>query len=98
MATAAIMMAVDKVRGNTELCTHPEYQKRLAAGAISVKGRQERVIEPKAKMSVLIFLIGLLAVMGYATAISENVGLITDPVMTRDQAIIAFMPVSYTHL
>jgi anaerobic C4-dicarboxylate transporter DcuA len=29
--------------------------------------------------------------MAYATAISKNVGLITDPVMTRDQAIIAFM-------
>jgi anaerobic C4-dicarboxylate transporter DcuA len=46
---------------------------------------------PGAKLSVLIFLIGLLGVMGYATAISKNVGLITDPVMTRDQAIIAFM-------
>ena len=32
MATAAIMMAVDKVRGSTELSTHPEYQRRLAAG------------------------------------------------------------------
>jgi anaerobic C4-dicarboxylate transporter DcuA len=51
----------------------------------------DRVIAPKAKLSVLIFLIGLLSVMGYATAISKNVGLITDPVMTRDQAIIAFM-------
>jgi anaerobic C4-dicarboxylate transporter DcuA len=91
MATAAIMMAVDKVRGNTELSTHPEYEKRLAAGTVIVKGRQEREIAPRAKMSVLIFLIGLLAVMGYATAISTNVGLITDPVMTRDQAIIAFM-------
>src|SRR5450756_326237 len=111
MATAAIMMAVDKVRGNTELSTHPEYEKRLAAGTVIVKGRQEREIAPRAKMSVLIFLIGLVAVMGYATAISTNVGLITDPVMTRDQAIIAFMlstatliilackaPVSYTHL
>jgi len=134
MATAGIMMAVDKVRGTTELSTHPEYQRRLAAGTVKVKERrqpamasgtgsitgntglgadvesqprqavgtlvreeqvreprQERVIEPRAKLSVLIFLVGLLSVMGYATAISKNVGLITDPVMTRDQAIIAFM-------
>jgi anaerobic C4-dicarboxylate transporter DcuA len=137
MATAGIMMAVDKVRGTTELSTHPEYQRRLAAGTVKMKSRQEpvlatgtggartsevsanagsqsgggvgtlareahdvhdvpevhegRVIAPKAKLSVLIFLIGLLSVMGYATAISKNVGLITDPVMTRDQAIIAFM-------
>ena len=129
MATAAIMMTVDKVRGTTELSTHPEYQRRLAAGtvtvrvhqeseitseaklsvmagdrvggstglapvaagAVTVSGRQAREILPRAKMSVLIFLLGLLSVMGYATAISKNVGLITDPVMTRDQAIIAFM-------
>jgi anaerobic C4-dicarboxylate transporter DcuA len=138
MATAGIMMAIDKVRGTTELATHPEYQKRLAAGTVKVKGASSQVaaatgagtastrttqvaanagvgssggvgtlarplasevpavhhgavLAPKAKLSVLIFLIGLLSVMAYATAISKNVGLITDPVMTRDQAIIAFM-------
>jgi anaerobic C4-dicarboxylate transporter DcuA len=134
MATAGIMMAIDKVRGTTELSTHPEYQRRLAAGTVKVKERRqpamasasgsstgsgelsanagsqagqavgtlvreeqvrdeqpERVIAPSAKLSVLIFLVGLISVMGYATAISKNVGLITDPVMTRDQAIIAFM-------
>ena len=128
MATAAIMMAIDKIRGTTELSTHPEYQRRLAAGTVKIKGRQPQVMAsgttgavapqasvnadsalggpagtlvreddpakimaPKAKLSVLIFLFGLLSVMAYATAISKNVGLITDPVMTRDQAIIAFM-------
>ena len=134
MATAGIMMAVDKARGTTELSTHPEYQRRLAAGTVKMKSlpqpvlatgnagastsevsanagsqlgggvgtlarevhdvhdvHEDRVIARKAKLSVVIFLIGLLSVMGYATAISKNVGLITDPVMTRDQAIIAFM-------
>ena len=91
MATAAIMMALDKVRGTTELSTHPEYQRRLAAGAVTVKGRQDRQIAPRARLSVLIFLIGLLCVMGYATAISPNVGLITNPVMPRDAAIITYM-------
>jgi len=129
MATAGIMMAIDKVRGTTELSTHPEFQRRLAAGTVTGMERQqpvvatsgagrtgpgghrvnadsapgggvatlvrtehkERVISPSAKLSVVIFLVGLLSVMGYATAISKNVGLITDPVMTRDQAIIAFM-------
>ena len=129
MATAGIMMAIDKVRGTTELSTHPEFQRRLAAGTVTGMERQSpavsasgtggtgpgehsvnaesapsggvatlvrtehkgRVISPSAKLSVVIFLVGLLSVMGYATAISKNVGLITDPVMTRDQAIIAFM-------
>ncbi len=91
MATAAIMMALDRVRGITELSTHPEYQRRLAAGTVTVKGRQDREIAPRARLSVLIFLIGLLCVMGYATAISPNVGLITNPVMPRDAAIITYM-------
>ena len=130
MATAAIMMAVDKVRGTTELSTHPEYQRRLAAGTVVVQERQpqgiasgagstdgstssehqpqlaagsllieerqeselvSRQIAPRAKLSVLIFLTGLIGVMGYATAISKNVGLITNPVMTREEAIVAFM-------
>ncbi len=91
MATAAIMMAIDKVRGTTDLSTHPEYQRRKAAGTVTAKGRQFREIAPRARLSVIIFLIGLLAVMGYATAISEKVGLVTNPVMGRDAAIITFM-------
>ena len=92
MATAAIMMALDKARGTTALGTHPEYQRRLAAGTVQAgKGEAARQILPGAKRSVLIFLVGLVAVLGYATAISGKVGLISDPVMGRDAAIIAFM-------
>ena len=58
MATAATMMALDKVRGTSELSTDPEYQRRLAAGTVSVKGRHAREILPGARLSVLIFLIG----------------------------------------
>jgi anaerobic C4-dicarboxylate transporter DcuA len=91
MATAAIMMGLDKARGATSLSTHPEYQRRLAAGTITAKKGQDRRIAPGAKRSVLIFLIGLVCVVGYATAISDKVGLIAKPVMGRDVAIIAFM-------
>ncbi len=91
IATAAIMMFIDKARGNTELSTHPEYQRRMEAGTVSVQKATARSILPRARLSVVIFLLGLLGVMGYATAISENVGLITNPVMERDFAIIAFM-------
>jgi anaerobic C4-dicarboxylate transporter DcuA len=91
MATAAIMMGLDKVRGTTELSTHPEYQRRLAAGTVTARTRQDHQVLPWAKRSVLIFLVGLVCVMGYATAISDKVGLIEKPVMGRDFAIIAFM-------
>jgi anaerobic C4-dicarboxylate transporter DcuA len=91
MATAAIMTALDKVRGTTELSTHPEFMRRMAAGTVTMAKREDRVILPRAKLSVIIFVIGLIAVMAYATAISDKVGLLDNPVMTRDSAIIAFM-------
>ncbi|MEO5651980.1 MAG: anaerobic C4-dicarboxylate transporter [Marmoricola sp.] len=91
MATAVIMMAIDKVRHTTDLDTHPEYQRRLALGTVSVKGPVERQLLPHARLSVLIFAVGLVAVVGYSVIISEKVGLVTDPVMERDSAIIAFM-------
>jgi anaerobic C4-dicarboxylate transporter DcuA len=91
VATAAIMMAIDKARGDTSLGSHPEYQRRMAAGTVSMNESTGHAILPRARLSVMIFLIGLLGVMGYATAISENVGLISDPVMERDAAIITFM-------
>lgn len=50
-----------------------------------------RQIPVHAKRSVLIFVVGLIAVMGYATVISEKLSLITEPIMTRDAAIIAVM-------
>ena len=127
MATAAIMVALDRSRGTTELSTHPEYQRRLAAGTAGLGGLQSRsdasapegsgarngqpdplggtapagtlvldrapgrLIAPRAKVSVLIFLGGLVAVMAYATIISEKLGLVTEPVMGRDAAIITIM-------
>ena len=124
MATASIMMLLDKMRGTTALDTHPEYLRRRAAGTLAgpstglvldlprgsspaaipvgdvlVQAVQPpalqvaQVVQPVAasKRSVLIFLGGLVAVLGYATAISEKVGLIAEPVMTRDAAIISIM-------
>ena len=92
MATAAIMMAIDKMRGTTELATDPEYIRRVEAGLVlPVKRTEKPALPAGAKRSVLIFLFGLLCVMSYATAISPRVGLVTNPVMGRDAAIISFM-------
>ncbi|MBP6562884.1 MAG: C4-dicarboxylate ABC transporter, partial [Neisseriaceae bacterium] len=49
------------------------------------------ILKPRAKLSVGLFLLGIVAVMLYATAISPSVGLITDPVLGRDDAIVVFM-------
>lgn len=92
ICTAAIMTVWDRMRGTDKLDRLPEYQRRLAAGTVSMPSPEdERKIDPAAKRSVWIFLVGLIAVMVYATIISDKVGLISDPVMGRDDAIIAIM-------
>ncbi|WP_370894476.1 anaerobic C4-dicarboxylate transporter [Janibacter sp. GXQ6167] len=92
MLTALVFFLWDKARPRNALEFDPVYQERLASGKVSPPApHARRELAPYAKRSVLIFLIGLLAVMSYATIISDKVGLIEEPVMARDQAIIAFM-------
>ena len=91
MCTAAIMIFIDKVRGTSALDTYPEYQRRMAAGTVTVASTEKRELKKGAKLSVLIFLIGLVTVMTYATLTSDKVGVIANPVMARDAAIIAIM-------
>jgi anaerobic C4-dicarboxylate transporter DcuA len=75
-----------------ELKDDPVYQDRMAKGLVSTSaGARQREIKPAAKRSVLIFLLGLIGVVSYATAISGNVGLIEDPVLARDHAIMTIM-------
>ncbi|UMX49826.1 hypothetical protein MJ390_02845 [Klebsiella pneumoniae] len=59
----------------------------------SQTARQRGVFElqPHAKRSVPLFLIGIVAVMFYATAISDTVGLIKNPVLPRNEAIVVFL-------
>lgn len=68
-----------------------EYQRRLAAGEVSLRGTQERVIKPGARRSVALFVGAVVIVMLYATAISESVGLIRNPAIDRNSAIIGIM-------
>ncbi|MGI9281990.1 MAG: anaerobic C4-dicarboxylate transporter [Endozoicomonas sp.] len=71
------------------------YQERLKAGLITLretKARQER--KKGAGLSVVIFALSILAVVLYATAISGNVGLIENPVLPRDSAIMVFMMIA----
>jgi anaerobic C4-dicarboxylate transporter DcuA len=76
-----------------DLKDDPIYQERLAKGLIKVTPENEvdKVISSEAKRSVLIFAISIIAVVFYATAISDTIGLIKEPVLARDHAIISFM-------
>lgn len=76
-----------------DLKDDPIYQDRLAKGLVKTVETGEKVkeISPAARRSVLIFALSIICVVFYATAISPTVGLITEPVLARDHAIISFM-------
>nr|WP_319396266.1 anaerobic C4-dicarboxylate transporter [uncultured Desulfobacter sp.] len=76
-----------------DLDKDPVYQELLAKGLVKMDTgeKQAKVLPPEAKRSVIIFGIAIVCVVFYATAISSTVGLITDPVLERDHAIITFM-------
>ncbi|TQC74925.1 anaerobic C4-dicarboxylate transporter [Pantoea dispersa] len=74
-----------------ELKEDDVYQARLAKGEVTLRGEQVYHIKPGTRRAVLLFLIGIAAVVLYATAISDSVGLISNPVLPRNEAIVVFM-------
>ena len=74
-----------------ELKDDPVYQERLAKGLIKMNGAGKREILPTAKTSVYIFCVAIVAVVAYATMISGSVGLIENPTIGRNEAIMALM-------
>ncbi|MBY6186421.1 anaerobic C4-dicarboxylate transporter [Marinobacter hydrocarbonoclasticus] len=88
---AVLLTAFVANRQGVELDDDPVYQKRLAEGLVRATKADELAIKPGAKTAVGIFLVTILAIVAYATAISDSVGLIENPVMARDQAIMILM-------
>ncbi|MDE8754190.1 anaerobic C4-dicarboxylate transporter [Pectobacterium polaris] len=74
-----------------ELKDDPIYQERLKKGETTLRGNSQHEVKPGAKLSVMLFLLGIVAVVMYATAISGTVGLIQNPVLPRNEAIVVFM-------
>ncbi|MDL0115248.1 anaerobic C4-dicarboxylate transporter [Campylobacter felis] len=68
------------------------YQERLKAGLVKDAGKVlHGTDKPGAKLSVGIFLITVLTVVLYATAISKNIAWIDPVIMERDAAIMSFL-------
>ncbi len=80
------------------LLEDPIYQERLEKGLVKKRGVTQVEIKPRAKRSVCIFLLAIAAVVAYATAISDKVGLITDPILSRDAAIMVLMLTAATFI
>ena len=88
MLTAFIMTLIS----NMDLSKDPVYQERLKLGLVQAKTTtHETKLKPYAKRSVAIFLLGVVAVVLYASAISPAVGLIKPVVVSRDAAIMSLM-------
>ncbi|MGB0360489.1 MAG: anaerobic C4-dicarboxylate transporter [Endozoicomonas sp.] len=67
------------------------YQQRLAEGLIKTHRKVALRAYSGAKYSVLVFLLSITAVVIYATLISDKVGIIQNPILPRDSAIISIM-------
>ncbi|MBV7280875.1 MULTISPECIES: anaerobic C4-dicarboxylate transporter [unclassified Corynebacterium] len=79
-------------RSGKELEDDPVYQSRLKQGLVSPpQGARDYTAPAGARASVLIFLAAIALVMVYATLISEQVGLISDPSLPRNEAIMTIM-------
>ena len=77
---------------NMDLDSDLVYKDRLAKGLVkAVSDETKTQLKPYAKRSVLIFLIGVVCVVLYASAISPAVGLIKPVVVPRDAAIMSLM-------
>ncbi|WP_076589860.1 anaerobic C4-dicarboxylate transporter [Vibrio ostreicida] len=74
-----------------ELSQDPVYQQRLEKGLVTQRSPMQRTLLPTAKTATYLFLAAIVFVVGYAAAISSSVGLITDPALGRNEAIMTVM-------
>ena len=81
-----------------ELKDDEVYQDRMAKGLVKMRGTTKVEVKKGAKLSVFIFLASILVVVTYATLISDKVGVIKNPVVPRNEAIMLFMFVAATFI
>ena len=79
-------------RSGAELEDDPVYQERKAQGLVKLpQGSQNYAPAQGAKTSVIIFLVAIVIVMLWATLTSSQVGLIKEPTLPRNEAIMTVM-------
>ena len=76
---------------DSKLSNDPVYLKRYEEGLIQLRGDKVLEIKPGAKLSVLLFLLGVFGVVGYAVINSPSLGWVAQPVMTTNSAILIIM-------
>ena len=76
---------------DSKLSNEPVYLKRYEEGLSQLRGDKVLEIKPGAKLSVLLFLLGVFGVVGYAVINSPSLGWVAQPVMTTNSAILIIM-------
>ncbi|WP_299439305.1 anaerobic C4-dicarboxylate transporter [uncultured Aquimarina sp.] len=88
---ACVIGAIVSNKLGKPLAEDPEYQRRVASGLIKQKTEKRSESPKSAKWSVSIFGASILIIVTYASLISKKVGLIPDPTISRNHAIMAIM-------
>ena len=76
---------------NSKLSDDPVYRRRLEEGLIALRGERIVEIKPRAKLSVLLFLLGVVSIVAYAIINSPSLGLVATPLMNTTSAILIIM-------
>ncbi|MDN5679839.1 MAG: anaerobic C4-dicarboxylate transporter [Ewingella sp.] len=76
---------------NSKLSDDPVYLKRYEEGLVELRGNHRKTIKPRAKLSVLLFLLGVFSVVGYAVVNSPSLGWVEKPLMNTTSAILIIM-------
>lgn len=74
-----------------DLKDDPIYQDRMKKGLVKLRGENTVEIKKGAKLSVAIFCLTIFSVVTYSTLISDKIGIITNPTLPRNEAIMVFM-------
>lgn len=93
---ACVVGAIVANRLGKPLSEDPIYQERLKAGLVKTKSEERNENTKEAKRSVGIFLVAIVIIVTYASLISKKVGLIENPPIARNQAIMAVMLLAAT--
>lgn len=76
---------------NSKLSDDPVYRRRLEEGLIALRGERIVEIKPRAKLSVMLFLLGVVSIVAYAIVNSPSLGLVATPLMNTTSAILIIM-------
>ncbi|MGC6388188.1 anaerobic C4-dicarboxylate transporter [Ewingella sp. S1.OA.A_B6] len=91
LAAVIVMSLIVSWCFSSKLSDDPVYLKRYEEGLVQLRGDSVVEIKPGARLSVLLFLLGVVTVVGYAVVNSPSLGWVATPLMNTTSAILIIM-------